>query len=134
MAQGDVGSLPILLGLVVIAIIFQLTNSKFLSPVNLTNLMVQLSAVGTISVGIVLVLLIGEIDLSVGAVSGFTAAIMAVLSVKAGWPPFLFRPSPRSRRGWPSVCSRAAGSGPMYTSLPSWSPSRVLWAGMAPCF
>jgi D-xylose transport system permease protein len=84
--QGDLGSLPILLGLVLIAIVFQLTNANFLTPVNLTNLMVQLAAVGTISVGVVLVLLIGEIDLSVGAVSGFTAAIMAVLSVKAGWP------------------------------------------------
>jgi D-xylose transport system permease protein len=85
-SQGDVGSLPVILGLILIAIIFQLANNHFLSPVNLTNLLVQISAVGTISVGIVLVLLIGEIDLSVGAVSGFTAGIMAVLSVKAGLP------------------------------------------------
>jgi D-xylose transport system permease protein len=76
----------VLLGLILIAIIFQLANSHFLTPVNLTNLVVQISAVGTISVGVVLVLLIGEIDLSVGAVSGLTAGIMAVLSVKAGWP------------------------------------------------
>jgi D-xylose transport system permease protein len=48
--------------------------------------MLQIAAMGTISVGIVLVLLLGEIDLSVGAVSGFTAAIMAVLNVKHGWP------------------------------------------------
>jgi D-xylose transport system permease protein len=86
LAQGDVGSLPVILGLILIAIIFQLANNHFLSPVNLTNLLVQIAAVGTISVGIVLVLLIGEIDLSVGAVSGFTAGIMAVLSVKVGLP------------------------------------------------
>jgi D-xylose transport system permease protein len=86
LAQGDVGSLPVLLGLILIAIIFQLANRYFLSPLNLTNLIVQISAVGTISVGVVLVLLIGEIDLSVGAVSGLTAGIMAVLSVKAGLP------------------------------------------------
>lgn len=84
--RGDIGSLPILLGLVVIAGIFQIANRHFLSPLNLTNLLVQISAVGTISVGVVLVLLIGEIDLSVGAVSGVTAGVMAVLSAKMLWP------------------------------------------------
>jgi D-xylose transport system permease protein len=84
--QGDIGSLPVVLGLVFIVIIFQIANHNFLSPINLANLMVQISAVGTISVGVTLVLLIGEIDLSVGAVSGLTAGIMAVLSVKAGLP------------------------------------------------
>jgi D-xylose transport system permease protein len=84
--HGDIGSLPVLLGLILIAIIFQLANPNFLSPLNLTNLVVQISSVGTISVGIVLVLLIAEIDLSVGAVSGLCAAIMAVLSVKWGLP------------------------------------------------
>ena len=51
--------------------------------------MLQITAVGLISVGIVLVLLLGEIDLSVGAVSGLCAAIMAVLTVKHGWSPVL---------------------------------------------
>jgi D-xylose transport system permease protein len=86
LTRGDIGSLPILLGLVVIAGIFQIANHHFLSPLNLTNLLVQISAVGTISVGVVLVLLIAEIDLSVGAVSGVTAAVMAVLSAKLLWP------------------------------------------------
>jgi D-xylose transport system permease protein len=84
--HGDIGSLPVLLGLILIAIIFQFANSNFLSPLNLTNLVVQISSVGTISVGIVLILLIAEIDLAVGAVSGLCAAIMAVLSVKWGLP------------------------------------------------
>ena len=48
--------------------------------------MVQISSIGILSVGVILVLLIGEIDLSVGAVSGITAAIMAVLSVTLGIP------------------------------------------------
>jgi D-xylose transport system permease protein len=87
--HGDIGSLPVLLGLVLIAIIFQLANPNFLSPLNLTNLLVQISAVGTIAVGVVLVLLIGEIDLSIGSVSGLTAAIMAVLSAKMGMPSWL---------------------------------------------
>ena len=84
--QLNTGSLPVLLGLILIAVIFQIANPNFLTPLNLTNLMVQISAVGTISVGVVLVLLIGEIDLSVGAVSGLCAGIMAVLSAKQGWP------------------------------------------------
>lgn len=84
--HGDIGSLPVLFGLILIAIIFQIANPNFLSPLNLTNLIVQISSVGTISVGVVLILLIAEIDLSVGAVSGLCAAIMAVLSVKWGLP------------------------------------------------
>ncbi len=85
-SQADIGSLPVVLALILIAIIFQIANPNFLTPLNLTNLMVQIAAVGTIAVGIVLVLLIGEIDLSVGAVSGLSAGIMAVLSVKWGLP------------------------------------------------
>ncbi len=87
--HGDIGSLPVLLGLILIAVVFQLANPNFLSPLNLTNLLVQIAAVGTIAVGVVLVLLIGEIDLSIGSVSGVTAAIMAVVSVKAGLPGWL---------------------------------------------
>jgi len=85
LAQGELGNLPVLLGIAAIWIVFQTLNDRFLSPVNLTNLMLQIAAMGTISVGIVLVLLLGEIDLSVGAVSGFAAAVMAVLNVKHGW-------------------------------------------------
>ena len=51
--------------------------------------MLQITAVGLISVGVVYVLLLGEIDLSVGAVSGLGAAVMAVLNVKHGWSPYL---------------------------------------------
>jgi D-xylose transport system permease protein len=86
LAHGNIGSLPVLLGLALIAVIFEIANPNFLSPLNLTNLIVQISAVGTIAVGVVLVLLIAEIDLSVGAVSGLCAGIMAVLSVKIGVP------------------------------------------------
>jgi D-xylose transport system permease protein len=77
----DLGSFSVLAGLVLIGLIFQVANKNFLSPLNLTNLMTQISAIGILSVGIILILLIGEIDLSVGAVSGVTAAIMAVLAV-----------------------------------------------------
>jgi len=84
LAQGDLGSLPVLLGLVAVVAYFQWQNSAFLSAGNLTNLTLQIAAVATISVGVVLVLLLGEIDLSVGAVSGFAAAVMAVLAGRHG--------------------------------------------------
>jgi D-xylose transport system permease protein len=84
--QGDLASLRVILAIAVIWIIFQSQNSSFLTAQNLTNLFLQITAIGLIAVGIVLVLLIGEIDLSVGAVSGFAAAVMAVLNVKHGWP------------------------------------------------
>lgn len=87
--QGDLASLRVILGLVVIWAIFQVQNDRFLSAINLTNLMLQITAVGLISVGIVYVLLLGEIDLSVGAVSGLAAAVMAVLNVKHGVSPYL---------------------------------------------
>ncbi len=84
--RADLGALPTIFGLVVIWLIFQRANDKFLSPLNLTNLMAQISALGTIAVGAVLILLLGEVDLSAGAVSGLCAAVMAVLNVKNGVP------------------------------------------------
>lgn len=87
--QGDLASLRVLIGLALIWAIFQFENDRFLSAQNLTNLMLQIAATGLISIGVVYVLLLGEIDLSVGAVSGLAAAVMAVLSVKHGWNPYL---------------------------------------------
>lgn len=87
--QGDLGSLRVLIAIAVIWAIFQVEEPRFLTAVNLTNLVLQITAVGLISVGVVLVLLLGEIDLSVGAVSGVCSAIMAVLSVQHGWNPYL---------------------------------------------
>jgi D-xylose transport system permease protein len=81
------GSLRVFIVLAIIWIIFQSQNDNFLSSFNLTNLVLQIAAVGMISIGITLILLLGEIDLSVGAVSGFAAAVMAVLNTKHGWGP-----------------------------------------------
>jgi D-xylose transport system permease protein len=85
LSEGEVGSVRVLVTLCVIWVIFAIAHDRFLTPVNLTNLALQAVAVATISVGVVLVLLLGEIDLSVGAVSGLAAAVTAVLSVKHGW-------------------------------------------------
>jgi len=87
--QGDLSSVRVVFGLILIAIIFQVQESRFLSAENLTNLMLQITTIGLISVGVVYVLLLGEIDLSVGAVSGLAGAVMAVLNVKHGWNPYL---------------------------------------------
>jgi D-xylose transport system permease protein len=83
--QGDLASLRVFVVLAFIWLIFQIENSNFLTALNLTNLFLQITAVGLISVGVVFVLLLGEIDLSVGAVSGLASAVMAVQSAKHGW-------------------------------------------------
>jgi len=85
LSQGDLGSLPVVLGLVIVALYFQWRNDRFLSAGNLTNLTLQMVAIGIMSVGVMLVLLLGEIDLSVGAVSGFAAASTAILNIQHGW-------------------------------------------------
>lgn len=78
---GDLGSLPVVVGLVLIWGVFFALEPAFLSSRNLVNLSLQMVAVGTISIGVVLVLLLGEIDLSIGSMSGLAAAILAVMFV-----------------------------------------------------
>jgi D-xylose transport system permease protein len=86
---GELGSIPVVIGLIVICIVFQSLNSNFLSAQNLSDITVTMVGTGMISVGIVFVLLLGEIDLSVGSVSGAASAIAAVLAVNQGWPEWL---------------------------------------------
>lgn len=83
---GNLGSVPVILGLVLICIVFQALNPTFLSADNLVNLTLQCAAVGTIAIGVVVVLLLGQIDLSVGSVSGLAAAILGVGLTQLGWP------------------------------------------------
>ena len=87
LGRGELGSLRVIVGIALIWTIFQIANDRFLSAINLSNLTLQIAAVATISIGVVLVLLLGEIDLSVGAVSGLAAAVMAVTSVNEGLDP-----------------------------------------------
>jgi D-xylose transport system permease protein len=84
--QGELEGVQVVVMLGAIWTVFTLLNPRFLSAINLTNLVLQIAAVGLISTGIVLVLLLGEIDLSAAAVSGLAAAIMAVLNVRHGVP------------------------------------------------
>ncbi len=82
--SGEIGSLPVVVGMIIISVIFQVQNDKFLSAQNLTNLIVQMAPVAIIAIGIVFVLLIGEIDLSVAVVSGVGGIILARLLVPDG--------------------------------------------------
>jgi D-xylose transport system permease protein len=80
----ELGVIPVLVGIVIIWLVLQSLNSRFLSAENLTNLALQMAAVGTISLGIVFILLLGEVDLSAGSVSGLCGALLAILSVRHG--------------------------------------------------
>jgi D-xylose transport system permease protein len=84
---GDVGPLPVVLGIIAISIVFQSLNENFLTAQNLANLLVQGSGIAVIAMGVVFVLLLGEIDLSVGYVSGVAAVILALtVTGRNPWP------------------------------------------------
>ena len=84
--SGDLGSLPVVIGLVIIWTVFYVLNPIFVSPNNMVNLFFDCSVVGVISLGIVCVLLLGEIDLSVGSMSGVASALLGVIWVNQGLP------------------------------------------------
>ncbi|MEU8566802.1 sugar ABC transporter permease [Streptomyces pathocidini] len=81
---GELGSIPVILGLIAIGVIFQSLDGSFLSADSLSNISIYVAGQGIMAVGIVFVLLLGEIDLSVGSVAGVGAAVWAVLSVSHG--------------------------------------------------
>ncbi len=84
--SGDLGMMPVITGLIIIWIVFYTQNPRFLSSRNLVELSLDSATIGMISVGVVLILLLGEIDLSIGSVSGVGGSILAVLLVYQGWP------------------------------------------------
>jgi D-xylose transport system permease protein len=81
---GDVGSLPIVIGLALIVAFFYSKNENYLTAGNFTNLMTQMAGVTTIAIGVVFVLLLGEIDLSIAYVSGVAGVLVAQLQVPDG--------------------------------------------------
>ncbi len=84
--SGDLGMLPVALGLIIISTVFSILNPVYLAPNNLVNMLFDCATVGIISLGIVCVLLLGEIDLSVGSMSGLASAMIGVLWVNQGFP------------------------------------------------
>jgi D-xylose transport system permease protein len=89
---GDVGSMPAIAGLIVLVIFFSILQpDTFPSTRNIANLLPQSAPVIFIAMGLIFVLLLGEIDLGAGYTAGASAAVMAVLMTKHGWPwPFAF--------------------------------------------
>jgi len=85
-SDGDLGAAPVMIGLIAIWAVFYALNPRFLASGNLANLALQSAAVGTIALGVVLVLLLGQIDLSIGSISGLSAAVLAVTFAQQGWP------------------------------------------------
>jgi D-xylose transport system permease protein len=85
---GETGSLPALLGLVILATIFAVANPIFLKPINFANLLTQTATVTTLAMGLTFVLLLGEIDLSAGVTAGLSAAFLAITMSEYGvaWP------------------------------------------------
>ena len=85
--SGDVGSLPAVLGLVVLVIVFtSLRGETFTNQFNFANLFNQSAGVMVIAMGLVFVLLLGEIDLSAGFTAGTAAAVLGIVATNHGWP------------------------------------------------
>lgn len=116
-------ALPVLMGLLGLVIFFAFQNEVFLSSRNLSNVLVQTVVIGTISLGLVFILLQGEIDLSVAAVSGVTSVMMAQMVVNLGFEPWL-------------AIAAAVGSGALIGAVTGWwvtkfrVPSFVVTLGM----
>jgi len=86
---GDLGSPPVYLGLIVIWIVFQILNPRFLSATNLVDLTLQCAALGVLALGVVVVLLVAQIDLSIGSLAGLSSAILGVTFISWQWPIWL---------------------------------------------
>ena len=84
--SGDIGSLPAVLGLIFLCIVFGFMSDVFLTPGNFANLLTQAASVIVIAMGLIFVLLLGEIDLSAGFASGVTGAVLVILVTNHGWP------------------------------------------------
>jgi D-xylose transport system permease protein len=86
---GDMGALPSVLGLVVLFIVFNFANDRFLSNLNMANLITQAGSIIILAMALIPVLLLGEIDLSAGVAGGVAACVMGVLLVKHDQPWYL---------------------------------------------
>jgi len=82
---GDIGSLPAVFGLIVLVIVFSILRPVFFSAGNFANLLTQGGPITVIAMGLVFVLLLGEIDLSAGFTSGVCAAVLATVMTDWGW-------------------------------------------------
>lgn len=86
MLRSNIRQSGIFIALIVITALFALMNPNFLSPGNLTNIVLQYSYILILAIGMLLVIVLGQIDLSVGSVVAVTGALSAVLVIKMGMP------------------------------------------------
>jgi D-xylose transport system permease protein len=82
---GELGSIPAIVGLVVITAVFAVVHQGFLSAYNIEALVIQAAPIIIMAMGLIFVLLLGEIDLSAGTTGGLCAAIMSVLILRHGY-------------------------------------------------
>lgn len=84
--SGNMGALPSIIALAVLSVVFWIARPVFMTQGNFANLLTQGAAIAVIAMGLIFVLLLGEIDLSAGFASGVCAAVLAVLLTDKGWP------------------------------------------------
>lgn len=84
--SGDMGPLPAVIGLVVLVVLFSLLRPVFFTPLNFANFFTQAAVVAILAMGLIFVLLLGEIDLSAGVTSGVSGALLAVGMASWGFP------------------------------------------------
>jgi len=80
---GDSSMLPVFLSLILIWVVFDVINTNFLSGRNLSNLILQIAEIGMLAIGETFILLLGEIDLSIAAISGISGAVLALLAANS---------------------------------------------------
>jgi D-xylose transport system permease protein len=85
LAGGDLGPLPVIIGIAAVWIFFQTQNSHFLTSRNLSNLALQMAVTAILAMAVVLVMVSGEIDLSLGSVTGVTSALLGILLTNHHW-------------------------------------------------
>jgi len=85
----DLRALPVVIGLVALWIFFAFQSDVFLTSQNLSNLLLQSTVVGVMALGLMFVLLVKEIDLSVAAINGVTAVLMAKMIIEFGFSPWV---------------------------------------------
>jgi D-xylose transport system permease protein len=83
--DGDLGRLPVIVGIAAVWIFFQTQNSNFLTSRNLSNLTLQMAVTAVLAMAVVLVMVAGEIDLSLGSVTGVTSALLGILLTNHHW-------------------------------------------------
>ena len=85
LAAGDLGPVPVVIGLAAVWIFFQTQNGNFLTSRNLSNLTLQMAVTAILAMAVVLVMVTGEIDLSLGSVTGVTSALLGILLTNHHW-------------------------------------------------